>query len=457
MGSLTLESRWDHPVIAAGAQRVLHLLVGLRGRPAGARTRPPIALAIAVDCSGSMGEERGRKMSGAKDSLARLVEHLGEGDRLGILGFSDKVFTVSPLVAMDAAAREAATKAIRKLRPLNATNLSGAVEESYRMLKGSPADVNRAFLFTDGLPTTGATDRAGLLAAAGRRPDRTGLTTFGYGANHDPEALSAMARRGGGNFYFVRQPDEVPEFFGRELGGLLSCVAQSVKVRFEAAPGVTVLKSLNDFESEIDESQSSVRVFAQDVYADELRKVLLRIRVTPPAEPGALGLGRVVVEYHDLGTKGPERLEAELQVLAVDPEAAPLEPDPAVAEQLAVIRAAEAQEQARRLADQGRFPEAQEAIVRAAEACRSIGTEFARRVSDDLLRNVLPTFEEQRYDAQASLYVASNASAYKASRSVTMQTKNLFATESMILYADSMKDATGGTERVKPPTGKGNP
>ena len=50
--------------------------------------------------------------------------------------------------------------------------------------------------------------------------------TLGYGKEHDPDMLHAIANSGGGIFYYIENKDNIPDSFCDCLGGLLSVAAQ---------------------------------------------------------------------------------------------------------------------------------------------------------------------------------------------------------------------------------------
>ena len=52
------------------------------------------------------------------------------------------------------------------------------------------------------------------------------MFTLGYGAEHDPDMLHAIANAGGGLFYYIENKDNIPDSFCDCLGGLLSVAAQ---------------------------------------------------------------------------------------------------------------------------------------------------------------------------------------------------------------------------------------
>lgn len=52
------------------------------------------------------------------------------------------------------------------------------------------------------------------------------MFTFGFGSEHDADALHAIADAGNGLFYYIDNSDSIPESFCDCLGGLLSVAAQ---------------------------------------------------------------------------------------------------------------------------------------------------------------------------------------------------------------------------------------
>ncbi len=92
--------------------------------PATAEPRPPAAVQIVLDRSGSMGGER---LDAAKDAIVRLVDRLDPSDSLGVVAFDDEVQVVLPGRTLDAAQRAAAKQSVARLHTGGTTNLSGGV------------------------------------------------------------------------------------------------------------------------------------------------------------------------------------------------------------------------------------------------------------------------------------------------------------------------------------------
>lgn len=55
------------------------------------------------------------------------------------------------------------------------------------------------------------------------------MFTFGFGSEHDADALHNIAEAGNGLFYYIDNSDSIPESFCDCLGGLLSVAAQVLR------------------------------------------------------------------------------------------------------------------------------------------------------------------------------------------------------------------------------------
>ncbi len=60
------------------------------------------------------------------------------------------------------------------------------------------------------------------------------MFTLGYGAEHDPDMLHAIANAGGGLLYYIDNRDNIPDSFCDCLGGLLSVAAQVIIIIYSA-------------------------------------------------------------------------------------------------------------------------------------------------------------------------------------------------------------------------------
>lgn len=433
MSSITLSAQLEKSKIALGKKHELHLLVNLAGAKLEG-DRKPLRLGVAIDVSSSM---QGQKIEQAKRSLQKLIDHLTENDVLGIVAFSDDVWTVVEATKMTQEAKDKAKTEVGKLHSLSMTNLSGATFGAYATVKGIAEkklkdSVSRAFLFTDGQPTCGVRDFSELVKIAGSKdkPEDCGLTCFGYGTDYNAELMTSMAKAGGGNAYHIQTPDQCAATFGRELGGLLNCVAQNLTLTISTKPDVKILEVLNDLDVKGNDTQTEAVIKVDDVYSTEKRRVLLRLELPEMDKSGRpFKLGSAKIEYQDLVAKEPRSAEVSLEVEYVKEAEADKDANTDVAEQIAVLAAAKAQEEAMVLAQQGNFAQAKSVIRGASLALQDVGTGFACSVADDLNQNVMKQLDASTYHVGGAHYLHSNVRSYRHGRGQTLGASKLFNTQ----------------------------
>ena len=97
MNQPKIDFRPLRPVVAADQATNLDLLVTITPPPQPQepqeKQRPPLNLALVIDCSGSMS---GSKLSYARKAARFLASELTSGDRLEIVSFDDEIKVVIP-------------------------------------------------------------------------------------------------------------------------------------------------------------------------------------------------------------------------------------------------------------------------------------------------------------------------------------------------------------------------
>jgi len=165
----------------------------------------PKDLVLVIDRSGSM---EGRKIEQARQAAKFILEHLGEGDRFGVITFNEEVVPLTEGLALATPARVvAAVTAVSEIYADGWTNIHGALLQAMEWL--SPSDRPQYVIFlTDGLPTAGPTDTATIVQdvttanTAGAR-----LFAFGVGYDVDTQLLDLLAQHNRGTTTYVI-PDE---------------------------------------------------------------------------------------------------------------------------------------------------------------------------------------------------------------------------------------------------------
>ena len=347
--------RLEHQILSIESEHDVHAMVELTVPDAiGAASRPPLRLALVLDRSGSMD---GPKLAVAKRCAAWLAERLRPEDELALVSFDDEVRLHAPLAPVNGGMRGA----IASLWPGGSTNLSGGWLKGLEQLRPAPADgVRKILLLTDGIANVGISD-AGTLSqlAATAAGERIGTTTIGIGSDFDEELLTRMADAGGGNAHYAETADAAPAIFSRELDGLTQIAAQNVSIEIRPCAEVQVLGILNEYPHIA--VPGGVQVALGDAYAGEKRRVVFELHVPHLAALGPAPVAEIVLRYVSVGAKVEQHeltIPLAVNLVSAD-EAAASAPDLEVREEVLVLKAARARDEAIRLADAGENEQAQ--------------------------------------------------------------------------------------------------
>lgn len=361
--------RVDHKLLAIETEHSVYAMLELEAPPAPEKKRPALNLALVLDRSGSM---TGPKLEVAKRCARYLVQRLAPDDKLALITYDDEVDLLASLAPVEAWL----DVAIASIYPGGCTNLSGGwlkgLEELRRAEKGQPCKV---LLLTDGLANEGVTDPAQLtkMAAEAARAG-IGTTTIGFGDGFDENLLTAMADAGGGNSHYAETPEAAPGIFAKEFEGLVSIVAQNVSVEIRPTKDVKVLRVLNQYPHTL--IAGGVQVNLGDAYGAERRKVIFELHIPRMAALGAKKVADIVLRYVSIGDEiATHEVTIPLKVNLVSAdEAAAQAPDAEVTEEVLVLKAAHAEDEARKLADSGDYDAAQRVLAEAADELRRKST-----------------------------------------------------------------------------------
>jgi Ca-activated chloride channel family protein len=309
----------DRALIPAHTPSVRHLTITITAppRPAAARERPPVNVALVLDRSGSMA---GQKIEMARAAVAHAIKLLNARDRLSLVVYDDCVDTLLEATPAAAEAKHAALEALRRTHARGSTDLAGgwfagAAQLVSRGARGegaagsassgggddgsggagdagaagaagvagaavaAGAAVSRVLLLTDGLANQGITDHDELAQAAARlRAQGISTSTFGVGADFDEQLLARLATEGGGHFYFIEQPAQIPDFLASEVGETLEVVARDVVLDLTCSTGVDATV-LNGFAA--DTAPGRVRIKLGDLVADQEITLAVAVSFAP--------------------------------------------------------------------------------------------------------------------------------------------------------------------------------
>jgi uncharacterized membrane protein len=183
------------------------------------RRLPGVALAMAIDYSGSMNmtTQRGTgqsKLELAQEAAHRSVDALSPQDQVGVLAVDTQANIVVPLQYVTN--KKDIHAGIGAIYGGGGTEMSAAVRGCYEMLAKADAKVKHAILVTDG--ETGPYDYGDLIEAMQEKKITFSLVLIDEGqADAGILPLKRIADRTGGRFYRVRDAAEIPKIYLREV------------------------------------------------------------------------------------------------------------------------------------------------------------------------------------------------------------------------------------------------
>jgi Ca-activated chloride channel family protein len=335
--TLGLEVRVGNRFPAAGERTREHLLtrvtagegaMGLTGQ------RLPVNVALVIDRSGSM---EGEPLEYVKRACAHVVDLLAPTDVLSIVTFEETVDVLMP--ARHVTDPNLIKQHIARIVPGNTTNLFDGLYAGGAQAASVPLDgyVTRVLVLTDGEPTAGLRDFASIVnQVADLKARGITVTALGFGPEYNEELMAGVARRSGGNYYYIARPEQIPDVFRKEMESVLGVQAKNARLSLQLPRGCSVRQvygspptfgartaevSLGDIE------QGAVLSKLWEVEWDEHRA-------------GTYRVARAVLSWDDPGTGRTETAAANA-VVEFTPDRARVQSgsDPAVAQELSVALA----------------------------------------------------------------------------------------------------------------------
>ncbi|MBK9713679.1 MAG: VWA domain-containing protein [Kouleothrix sp.] len=179
--------------------------------PLDTASQPDVALAVAIDRSGSMGESGGgsrTKLDLAKEAVYQASLGLSQRDQIGLVVFDSEAEIVLPLQKLPPSVE--IEQALSRFSSNGGTEIRPSIDAAGKMLADANAKIKHIILLTDGLAPNNYSDLIDQLRAEG-----VTISTVAIGDDADPN-LEQIAARGGGRYYQVRQVEDIPRIFLQE-------------------------------------------------------------------------------------------------------------------------------------------------------------------------------------------------------------------------------------------------
>ncbi len=299
--AIALEGKLNYPFISErGGMAYLQVTVttadiGVPSDPKDASHRKPMNLAIVLDRSGSMGDER--KMEYAKKAFNSLIDQLRADDILSVVIYDD-VIDVLRRAKRIGGEKAAIKRLIDEVYPRGSTNLGGGLLEGLRQAQKNVGReyVNRVILLSDGLANVGITNPTELKPVVRQaqryRNQSISVTTMGVGLDYNENLMMGLAESGGGNYYFIERPKDLASIVRKEMNMLSSVLAQNATINIKLGNGVRV----NDIIGcEYRNESGSFVIPVGDLYANDRRDFTIELVI--PEGTGALTVARGELRY----------------------------------------------------------------------------------------------------------------------------------------------------------------
>lgn len=264
--------------------------------------RPRLCIVPLIDLSGSMA---GEKLTYAKKSLIKLIDHLTPNDYCGLITFSSTSEVEQKPIRCTAEAKDELRKKVGALTVKGSTNIGDALADGFKVANDMDLAnevITRVILFTDGAANHGPLKTpAEILPMVAPNRGIASVSAFGYGVDAEQDFLRDLSKSGAGNYSFVQNPDDALSAFGKELGGLLSTFGTNLVIEVSALAGHKVTRVVSDVAAE-EEDTGNVVIKIPDILAEETRHLVLglKLKAQKNAFPRDVNVVEVKLAYDTL-------------------------------------------------------------------------------------------------------------------------------------------------------------
>jgi len=334
------------------------LQIDVVGKTETTKRTAPINLSVVLDRSGSMS---GEKLHQAKEAAIVAFDQLSGSDMFSLVIYDQDVEVLIPPVRVRNA--EDIHSAIRSIQSRGSTALYDGVRTGAEQLERYFAEenINRVLLLSDGIANIGPSSPKEL-AQLGSRLARSGISvsTIGLGLGYNEDLMTALAESAAGNYYYVRDPEELPEVFARELGEIKTLVARGVQLIIDLPDSIRRARLLGE-EYEFENGRLVIEL--DDFFGGRTRRFLIECDL-PETAAAQLELGRAELVYQDAATGKTAQTTAHPVIRkSDDEEAVRKSEDLAVTANLAIVDNRLSKEKAVKLAEEGK-PDAAAKVLR---------------------------------------------------------------------------------------------
>ncbi|MCC5815432.1 MAG: anti-sigma factor antagonist [Leptospira sp.] len=293
---MQIEGKLEYPSTVPGKAVDNHLLIRLKTPPVVKGQRQPLIVGLAIDKSWSM---KGEKIDAVIDAACSLVNWLTRLDYLAVIAYSNDVQVVQATTNLTE--KVSVTDKIRNVQVATSTNLSGGWLQTLRAVDSKKVEgaFRRVILLTDGNPTLGIKEPEQLIQLAKDHAAKgISTTTIGVGDDFNEEMLRSIAEAGGGNFYFIDNPEQASDIFFQEFGEIGALYAQAIELKVNLPQGFEYKNILNNLSCEVENNltgasaglgaigKQELTIQVGDLRSDDIKNILIHVNTNASKTPG---------------------------------------------------------------------------------------------------------------------------------------------------------------------------
>ena len=347
--------------------------------PPKSKERPPVAISLVIDRSGSMSEAN--KLDYAIKAGKTIVRGLNAQDMLALTIYDDEVEVIYPLSKVKD--KDKIIKLLEGISDRNYTNLSGGLEAGIAQFNDKKFEgVRRVILLSDGLANRGETNPE-LIAKIGAQARAKGIavSSIGLGLDYDENLMELLAQRGGGQYYYVKDSEDLPGVFKQELALAEEAFSRDLKVLFTPSAAVSEVKI---FGYNQEKENGATQIEMSDLAFGEKRQVVMAVTLTPDSDMTNQSLGDMKISYLDAKSKQEKSVALPFEVQVLKEEKA---------RELANQREATS---IKRVQEEALLQVAEEAHVEAMTALQAGDTDRARSILKEQQAAMAPAAAENK-------------------------------------------------------------
>src|SRR5258707_12049807 len=215
----------------------MRLVVSLLSPAQAQVTESRVALAIVLDCSGSMA---GEKIRAARDGAIKVIQDVDEHFSFGVVAFTHEAGVIYGPAEGIHGHKQKAIQAVQKLQADGGTSMSSALQAVIQAFDPYREWARTVLFLTDG--QNGDRKPAFLQSVEQCVHERISIYAWGVGTNWNADELRALAERTHGRADIIPQPQQIEAAFRQTFNQIRQTALTNVRLALWTPEEVSVLQ-----------------------------------------------------------------------------------------------------------------------------------------------------------------------------------------------------------------------